>query len=117
MFPHGLRQLHESWQKAFAAGAGMTSPLVLALSIYWLGAAMLVPLSLAVLRGPLWPAAAALYLLNVAEVAWYGRQLGTFRTTTALLYLIPLVFYFATFAQSTWKKMRGKPVAWRGRQV
>jgi 4,4'-diaponeurosporenoate glycosyltransferase len=117
MFPQGLRQLYQSWQKAFAAGAGMTSPLVLALCICWLTSAMFVPFMLLAVRGTLWPAAAALYLLNVAQVAWYGRQLGTFRPAAALLYPIPLAFYFVTFAQSAWKQVRGTPVSWRGRQV
>jgi 4,4'-diaponeurosporenoate glycosyltransferase len=117
MFPDGPRQLHQSWQKAFASGAGMTSPPVLALCICWLAAAASAPSLLIAARGPLWPAAAALYLLNVAQVAWYARQLGTFRPAAALLYPVPLAFYFVTFAQSAWGRMRGAPVSWRGRRL
>ena len=117
MFPHGLTQLRESWQKAFSTGAGVTSPLVLALSIYWLAAAMLTALLLAAIHNPLWSTIATLYLLNAIQIAWYARQLGTFRWITALLYPIPLAFYFVTFAQSIWRQTRRQPVTWRGRQL
>jgi 4,4'-diaponeurosporenoate glycosyltransferase len=118
MFPDGPGQLCESWRKAFAAGARLMSPVVLGLSIYWLGAAMLpVLMVLAARNGSRWPIAVALYLLYVFEIAWFGRQLGTFRWTTALLYPVALLFYFATFAQSLWRQKRGSPVIWRGRQV
>lgn len=117
MFPHGLGQLRESWQKAFAAGAVVTSPLVLGLSIFWLTAAMLTALMLFATKSHLWLAAVTLYMLNVAQIAWYGRQLGTFRWATALLYPAPLAFYFATFAQSMWLRRRGQQVTWRGRQL
>jgi 4,4'-diaponeurosporenoate glycosyltransferase len=118
MFPEGPEQLSKSWQKAFASGAGLMSPVVLGLSIYWLGAAMLPVLMMLTTRsGPQWPIAVALYFLYVVEVAWFGRQLGTFRWTTSLLYPAALVFYFATFARSLWRKQRGTRVTWRGRQV
>jgi 4,4'-diaponeurosporenoate glycosyltransferase len=117
MFPHGVAQLRESWQKAFSAGAGRTSPLVFWLSVYWLSAAMLACfMPMAANQFPRY-AAIAIYLLNVVQIAWYGRQLGTFRLAAALLYPIALVFYFATFAQSVWRQRRGKPAVWRGRTV
>jgi 4,4'-diaponeurosporenoate glycosyltransferase len=114
MFPDGLSQLRESWQKAFATGAGVTSPLVLGLSIYWLASAMLTAILLPVLHTPL---LAALYLINAAQVGFYARQLGTFRWLTALLYPLPLAFYFAVFGQSLWRRQRNQPVTWRGRQL
>jgi 4,4'-diaponeurosporenoate glycosyltransferase len=117
MFPEGLRQLFESWSKAFSAGAGMVSPLVLGLSIYWLGTAMATPFLLIAARGPLRLAFAVLYLLYAAQVMWFGRQLGTFRWRAALLYPVALAFYFATFAQSAYARMHGTPVTWRGRRV
>ena len=116
MFPHGMAQLRESWQKAFAAGAGVTSPLVLGLSIYWLAAGMLTAFMLLAVHGTLWQAA-VLYCFNVIQIAWYGRQVGTFRWTTALLYPIALAFYFAVFARSEWRRRRGGSITWRGRQL
>ena len=117
MFPHGLAQLRESWQKAFATGAGLTSPLVLWLSVYWLACGVLAPFMLIGVSGALGPIPIAIYLLNVAQVAWYGRQLGTLPWATAFLYPVPLIFYFATFGQSFWRQKRKKPATWRGREV
>ncbi len=117
MFPHGIRQLRESWQKGFAAAAGLTSPVVLALSVYWLSTAMSTAILLFVLRGSMWLAVAALYLLNALQIAWYARQLGTFRWTTALLYPTALSFYFVVFGQSLWRQRLGKSVTWKGRQL
>jgi 4,4'-diaponeurosporenoate glycosyltransferase len=117
MFPHGLAQLRESWRKAFVKGAGVTSPWVLALSIDWLAGAMLAALMLFAIHSPLWPAFAALYLLNAIQIAWLGRQLGTFRWPTALFYPVALAFYFAIFAQSMHRRRSGSPVTWRGRQL
>jgi 4,4'-diaponeurosporenoate glycosyltransferase len=114
MFPEGLSQLRESWTKAFATGAGATSPLILALSILWLTAAMLTMLTLATHPGVIF---LFLYLVNAALIAWYVRQLGTFRLITALLYPIPLVFYFAIFAQSLSLRLLHRSVSWRGRRL
>ena len=117
MFPDGLAQLRESWRKAFVKGASVTSPLVLALAIYWLTSAMLTACMLFAIHSPLWPAIATLYLLNGINIAWLGRQLGTFRWLTALWYPVALTFYFAIFAQSTRFRKAGRPVTWRGRQI
>jgi 4,4'-diaponeurosporenoate glycosyltransferase len=117
MFPHGLAQLQESWRKAFVTGAGVTTPWVLALSVYWLAGAMLTACMMFAFHSPLWPASAALYLLSAIQIAWLGRQLGTFRWLTALCYPIALAFYFAIFAQSIWGRKSGRSVTWRGRQI
>jgi 4,4'-diaponeurosporenoate glycosyltransferase len=117
MFPHGLEQLCESWRKAFVAGAGATSPQVLALAIYWLAGAMLAFLLLFVARGPLWFAAVAVYLLYAVQIAWYGWQLGTFRWITYLAYPVPLVFYFILFGQSAGLRIMRRPVSWKGRRM
>ncbi len=114
MFPNGFAQLRESWQKAFATGAATTSPVVLALSISWLAAAMLSAIFLIAAHTPI---ALALYLLNAAQIVFYARQLGTFRLLTALFYPIPLAFYFAVFTQSLIANKRGSPVTWRGREL
>jgi len=114
MFPGGLSQLRESWKKAFADGASITTPVVLALSIYWLSAAMFTAILAIITRTPM---PVALYIVNVAQIFWYARQLGTFRLLTALFYPTPLVFDFAVFAQSLSRQKRRKPVTWRGRQL
>jgi 4,4'-diaponeurosporenoate glycosyltransferase len=114
MFPDGLHQLRESWQKAFADGASITTPVVLYLSIYWLSAAMFTAMLAVSTRSPV---AIALYLANVVQIFWYARQLGTFRILTVLFYPIPLAFYLAVFAQSLSRQRRNQPVTWRGREL
>jgi 4,4'-diaponeurosporenoate glycosyltransferase len=121
MFPHGYAQMCESFRKAFASGAGASSKRVLALSIVWLTGAMTAFLRLAAV-GVVSSAAerlivCAVYLLLVAQIAWFARQLGSFRLLTALLYPAPLVFYFGLFAQSAWRRAMHKPVTWRGRSL
>jgi len=50
-----------------------------------------------------------------AQVAWFGRQIGSFRWYTALLYPVPLLFFFAVFACSAMRS--GKAVRWKGRDI
>ena len=115
MFPDGLAQLRQSWRKAFANGAGASSRSVLLLSVCWLTAAMLAfqMLVLAHDRRPF----VVLYLLFAVQIAWYAGQLGSFRSLTALLYPVPLVFYFVVFGQSAWARSTSKSVSWRGRAL
>jgi 4,4'-diaponeurosporenoate glycosyltransferase len=117
MFPLGLSQLCESWKKAFAAGARTTSPLVLGLSIGWLASAMLTFLMLFAAPRFLLPAVCSLYVLFACQIAWFAKQLGSFRWLTAAVYPIALVFYFVVFGQSLWIQLAGRQVRWRGREV
>jgi 4,4'-diaponeurosporenoate glycosyltransferase len=117
MFPDGLSQLRESWQKAFVTGARTASPVVLGLSIYWLGSAMFAAIMLIQAHGTLWQVCLVLYVLNAVEMLWFSRQLGTSRWLTALLYPVPLIFYFSTFVQSVWQQRCGGKPTWRGRQL
>jgi 4,4'-diaponeurosporenoate glycosyltransferase len=117
MFPHGITQLRESWEKAFVSGAGVTSTSVLLLSIYWLSAAATVLLLVLVDVGSARLIALSLYVAFAAQIAWLSRQIGTFRIATALLYPIPLLFYFIIFGRSAWLQYTQRPVAWKGRQL
>ncbi len=117
MFPLGFSQLCESWKKAFAAGARTTSPLVLGLSIGWLTSAMLTFLMLFAMPRSLLPAVGGLYVLFACQIAWFAKQLGSFRWLTAVVYPVALVFYFAVFGQSLWMQLTGRQVRWRGREV
>jgi 4,4'-diaponeurosporenoate glycosyltransferase len=117
MFPLGFSQLCESWKKAFASGARTTSLPVLGLSIGWLTAAILTFLLLLTVPRSLLLGAACLYLLFASQIAWFARQLGSFRWITAMSYPVALVFYFAVFGQSLWMQLTGKQVRWRGREI
>jgi 4,4'-diaponeurosporenoate glycosyltransferase len=57
----------------------------------------------------------AAYLLCAAQVASFGRWVGAFRWFTALLYPIPLIFFFLVFAWSASRS--GKRVRWKGREI
>lgn len=113
MYPNGLRELIEGWTKGFAAGAGQTQRGVLLLVVAWMIGLMLAPIGWVVTGNSLaWGAA---YLLCAAQVGWFARQIGAFRWFTALLYPVPLVFFFAVFARSAMRS--GKQVTWKGRAI
>ncbi len=117
MFPHGIVQLCESWEKGFVTGAGATSPVVLLLSIYWLSAAAYVfPFALAHMGIPDFTAV-TLYLAFALQIAWLSRKVGSFRLTTALFYPVPLLFYFILFGHAAWLRYARRPVTWKGRRL
>jgi 4,4'-diaponeurosporenoate glycosyltransferase len=62
-----------------------------------------------------WPRWGAAYLLYAAQVAWFCRGVGAFRWSTALLYPVPLIFFFCVFAWSVARS--GTPVRWKGREI
>ncbi|MBB5063283.1 glycosyltransferase family 2 protein [Granulicella mallensis] len=117
MFPQGVGQLCESWQKGFAAGARATSTVVLCLSVPWLSSAVFVFLAVLAGTGLMRSLAFAFYLLFAVQIAGMARQVGSFRLTTALLYPLPLLFYFALFGRSAWLQFARRPVTWKGRQL
>jgi len=113
MYPNGLRELSEGWTKGFASGAGQTPRPVLGLVVAWMIGLMLAPLGWLVSGdGLCW---GAVYLLGAAQVAWFGRQVGAFGWFAALLYPVPLVFFFLVFTRSSMRS--GKPVRWKGREI
>jgi len=59
--------------------------------------------------------AAVLYLLFAVQLGVMSRQVGAFRWYTALLYPVPLVFYFVVFTRSVLRS--GKQVTWKGRTI
>lgn len=117
MFPHGFAQLRESWQKAFPAGAGVTSPVLLVFSIFWLAAACLSSLLVTAAHMFSLLALLILYFAFVAQIFFFAYQVGTFDFITALLYPIPLFFYFAIFCRSLYLRRSARSLVWRGRQV
>lgn len=113
MYPNGLRELIEGWTKGFAAGAGQTPRGVLLLVVAWMIGLMLAPISWLVTGDGL--AWGAVYLLCAAQVGWFSRQIGAFRWFTAVLYPVPLMFFFVVFARSALRS--GKQVTWKGREI
>jgi 4,4'-diaponeurosporenoate glycosyltransferase len=113
MYPGGLGELIEGWTKGFASGAGQTPRGVLFLVVGWMIGLMLAPIGWAVTGdGLAWGAA---YLLCAGQVHRLSRRIGAFRWFTALLYPVPLIFFFAVFARSAMRS--GKSVTWKGREI
>lgn len=113
MYPGGLGELVAGWVKGFASGAGQTPRGTLCLMVAWMSALATVPTAWLMGGEPL--AFGSLYLLCAAQVAWFGRRVGAFRWYAALLYPVPLGFFFVVFA---WSSLRaGKAVTWKGREI
>jgi len=113
MYPNGLRELIGGWTKGFASGAGQTARATLLLIIAWIVGLMLAPLGGLVTRD--WLRWGAIYLLYAAQVGGFSRQVGAFRWFSALLYPLPLLFFFAVFAWSV--AHSGRRVMWKGREI
>jgi 4,4'-diaponeurosporenoate glycosyltransferase len=113
MDPNGLRELIEGWIKGFAAGAGLTPRATLLLVVAWMIGLMFAPLGWLITGDALrW---GAVYLLCAAQVCCFSRQVGDFRWFSALLYPVPLIFFFIIFAWSAARS--GKQVTWKGREI
>lgn len=113
MYPHGVGELVQGWTKGFAAGAGQTPRGTLLLIVAWMIGLMFAALG-GLLSGDWLPWGAA-YLLCAGQVAWFSRLAGAFRWFTAVLYPVPLIFFFVVFA---WSMLRsGKRVRWKGREI
>jgi len=113
MYPNGLRELIGGWAKGFSSGASQTPRGVLLLVVAWMISLMLAPIGWLVTGDCLrW---GVVYMLFAAQVSWFSRQIGSFRWFTALLYPVPLVFFFAIFAYSAMRS--GRKVNWKGRDI
>ena len=108
MYPNGLGPLVQGWTKGFASGAGRTNGPTLLLIVVWL-TGMMLPLNS--LFNSIW--AGPVYLIYVLQLAFALRRVGSFRWYTALLYPIPLIFFFVVFAVSALRS--GRQVQWKGR--
>lgn len=110
MYPNGLPELVQGWTKGFASGAGHTAKPTLLLIVVWL-----IGMSSSIVGLPFTVWTVALYLLFAAQLAIVFRQVGTYRWYAALLYPVPLAFFFGVF---TWSVLRsGRSVTWKGRTI
>ena len=81
--------------------------------VLWMVGLMIAPLAMGISgMQPWW---VGVYLACAAQVAWFGRLPGGFHGYAALLYPVPLVFFFVVFARSAMRS--GKPVTWKGREI
>lgn len=117
MFPDGVRQMADSWSKAFLSGAAASGAFVVACSVAWISllwtAAILLLLPTPGAR--LW--FFAVYLILSLHLAWFARQLGTYKLLTCLLYPLPLAFFCGIFGRAALQRSLGQKPQWRGREV
>jgi len=113
MYPAGMGDLVAGWTKGFASGSGQTPRGTLLLIVAWMIGLMAAPIGLLLAGEPVWWG--LIYLLYAAQVTCFGRRVGAFRWYTALLYPLPLVFFFSVFARSAIRP--GKKVTWKGREI
>ncbi|HEX2186958.1 MAG TPA: glycosyltransferase, partial [Chloroflexota bacterium] len=120
MYGEGLGQLVEGWTKNFAAGAGSTRLLTLALVSAWIAGSASAAWQVVAVLGrerPRRSPAAAAYLAFAVQLRWMLRRIGRFGWWPAVLYPLPLAFFNAVFARSLLQTyLRGR-VRWRGRVV
>ena len=105
MYSKNWRELIDGWSKGFAHGAATTSTLRLAFIVLWLGGCILA------LSHP------ATYALMAFQIAVLLRRIGNYRLLTALLYPLPLLFFFAIFTYSILRARTATSISWKGRPV
>jgi 4,4'-diaponeurosporenoate glycosyltransferase len=106
MYPEGLPSLIEGWTKGFASGASETPRGAVLLVALWISGLMVALFAL--------PWAPLLYPAFALQFGLMLRKVGSFSWLTALLYPLPLFFYFAVFSRSL--RRSGKQVTWKGRE-
>lgn len=117
MFPEGFGQMRKGWIKAFASGAGGTSPWLLLGSIVWLSGMATALLCIFLARPPIGHLGVLFYVLFAVQIYGFQRRVGKFGIFTALFYPLFFIFYQAVFAVSLWRLKVGAKSEWRGRKV
>lgn len=111
MYPEGLGQVIEGWTKGFASGAESTSGITMLMMVLWMTGLMGSFIGLVVGLSLTW---ILIYIAFAFQVAVLSRKVGSFPPFSAVIYPIPLLFFFGLFARSAIK--RGKQVTWKGRE-
>jgi 4,4'-diaponeurosporenoate glycosyltransferase len=119
MYSDGFKNLVNGWTKAFASGAGETSPSVLFMIILWISSGFIITIMLinsfftesSIL---IW---FALYLSYALQINWMLSRIGSFKLVTSLFFPIHLIFYVIVFSRSMYYQMTKKSINWKSREV
>lgn len=125
MYPDGLGQLMEGWSKNLASGAGSANRIAVFGAVAWVMALVAIatrgigdladlatgqPLHSPWTDAGLWATAAI-------QLRMMLRQVGSFRTWTALLFPIPVAAFVLLFLRSLLLTTVRRQVTWRGRHI
>jgi 4,4'-diaponeurosporenoate glycosyltransferase len=117
MFPDGLRQMSESWAKAFLQGAADSGRPVLFLSIAWISSLWSTAFLLIMPHDYGRISLSMVYILYGLQIAWIARHLGSYRLLTCLLFPLPLAYFCFVFGRAGVRRALGRKTLWRGREV
>ncbi len=121
MYPDGFRSLLDGWTKNLVAGAQSTSPLTLVLQILFISGAATTGAQAALAlfgNSVLSPAAAFIaYAAYTGLLAVVLPAHGSFRSVTAALFPLHVLFYFAVCQRALAFQFAHQEVRWRGRKI
>ncbi|MBN1411468.1 MAG: glycosyltransferase family 2 protein [Spirochaetales bacterium] len=121
MYPKGIKDLFNGWSKSFFSGAKSTHLPVLIMVILWIsgsiGSIRFLVTQVMDFSMPLFFISIGLYFCYVIQLYWMLRQAGRFRFLTALLFPVPLLFFFLVFITSFYRTVIGKKISWKGRDI
>lgn len=123
MYPAGLRSLVQGWSKNIATGASRAPASRVVPSVLWVMAVAAVETAfvggvIGWVAGGTRPVAASIAWLAVtAHIATMLRGIGSFGAATAILFIVPLVFFVIVFGRAMVLAVTRRPVQWRGRAV
>ena len=121
MYSGGFGQLLEGWTKNFSTGAGITSKIMLILSIIWITGITVLPVEILIAFSRGWTETAMIlttvYFLIVISLIRSGKKLGSFPILTSLLYPVPLLAFHLIFIYSMLSTKVFKSTTWKGRRM
>jgi 4,4'-diaponeurosporenoate glycosyltransferase len=123
MYPDGFGALVDGWTKNIVTGAAGADRAAVLATVGWIAsAAFVAAASVGAVRrlpaGGRRPVGAALaWLVAAGTFRSVLRPLGSFRTTTALLFPVPLACFVGVFARAATIAATGRPVAWKDRRI
>jgi 4,4'-diaponeurosporenoate glycosyltransferase len=121
MYRRGIADLISGWTKNFATGALKTPAYLFLMIIMWLGAltSSFCLFIGALTQGFTWQTGLyfSLYVLSVINLAIPARKAGSFRIGTLILYPLTLLGFYLIFLSSLIKRLLGRKVMWKGREI
>jgi len=121
MYSEGPKQLVEGWTKNFSTGAGITSRLMLLLSIIWITGITVLPVELYIALSRGWTLTAVIlalaYILVFLSLLRTSGKLGSFPLLSSLFYPLPLLAFHLIFIYSLVSTKVFKSTTWKGRRM